>query len=452
MEIGAALKQQMLGVLIDALGKPASSGGQPPAPAPGALVNLVPGDLLTARVLAVRPDGNLTLQLMGQSAKGQMNGQLSGLAIEANLRGVPLPDAARQPGATLQLRVEAAGATPRLSFVALDIPQALSASTVTPITTAEATLQGKSAPVVLANPTAQIVSRAAAEAATRQGSAAPLYADLAALAARHATILPRPVIVLAQALLASRLDAEMPILAGDIKQAIARSGVMQEASLARGDPAILDAKALLMALREALRGAVTPAQLPSDAEPPRRDGAVVAQKAAMPLLATEVDPRTIAATLAMETDHAVERLKLHQIASLPDQRQAGLDPARPQQLNLEIPLAFGQHTAMAGFRIEREKRRNREASQAVDVWGVRFAIDADVLGAVHAHISLSGHKVSVSLWAENPATRGVFTSAMPMLEAALADNALDIGELRVFAGKPTEPARAMQGHFLDRSS
>jgi Flagellar hook-length control protein FliK len=302
------------------------------------------------------------------------------------------------------------------------------------------------------DPVAAAVTRATAEAAVRQGSAAPLYADLAAVLPRAEAALPRPIAALAEAILATRLDGGKPVLAEDLKQAIARSGVLQEANLARGEPAPLDAKALLTTLRDLLRTDAQrftpPAQ---DAEPPRRDGAVTAQKAAAPLLAVETDPKVIAGTLAREADQAVERLKLHQLASLPEPRQAAQDPARPQQLSFELPIALGQQTAMAGFRIEREKRRAREANgQTVDIWGVRFAIDADVLGPVHAHVRLSGQTISVSLWAEDSATHRAFVASVPMLEAALKDNALEIGDLMVFPGRPAEPKRAASGHFLDR--
>jgi Flagellar hook-length control protein FliK len=454
MDIGAALKQQMLGVLIDALGKPASGAAQSAVPA--ALKDLPPGAALSATVVSVRPDGRLVLQIKGQTAPPAL--------LQAEIRGAAVPEAARQPGTVLQLKVETAGQTPRLSFVAVDSPPAPQASNAAPQASAPATAAVRNAaplgnirpasisPQLAPDPVTHVIARAATQAAAHQGSAAPLYADLAALTARPDNDLPRPLVALAQALLASRLDGERPIGADDLRQAVARSGILQEASLARGEPAPLDTKALLTSLRDMLRGDGHPAPHPADAEPPRRDGAVSAQKPVQAQIAAETDPKAIVATLAREADHAVERLKLHQIASLPEQRAAGPDHIRPQQLNFELPIAFGQQTAMAGFRIEREKRRNREHSQPVDVWGVRFAIDADVLGPVHAHVRLTGDKVSVSLWAEDAATRSAFTAAMPMLEAALADNALDIGDLMIFAGRPAEPARPAAGHFLDRTS
>ncbi len=451
MDIVAAIQQQMLGVLIEALGKPSASTGQSTNTPAGAPIDLSAGETITARVAAVKPDGSLVLTIKGQT-------------VQAEIKGSILPEAARQPGATIQLRVETAGQTPHLAFLAVDAQTARPVQTpsspvpLIPVQSVRIANPALAAPLAPPpDPVAAAVTRATTEAAARQGSAAPLYADLAALASRPEAALPRPIVALAQAILASRLDGDRPVTAVDLKQAIAQTGIAHEASLARGDPAVLDAKTLLTTLRDLLRNDAPRFTTPSpDAEPPRRDGAVLAQRATTPLLAVETDPKVITTTLAREVDQAVERLKLHQIASLPEQRVS--DPARVQQLSFELPVAFGQQTAMAGFRIEREKRRAKEANgQPIDIWGVRFAIDADLLGPVHAHVRLAGQTISVTLWAEDAATHGAFVAAIPMLEAALADNALEIGELMVFPGRPAEQKRtsrghSLQGHFLDRSS
>jgi hypothetical protein len=447
MDPVAAIKQQMLAVLIDAVGKPSTASGQAhttPAATPAA--SLTAGETVTATVTAARANGDLVLSMKGQ-------------AVLAQVSGSELPPAARTVGATIQLKVETAGLTPRLSLVDAQPPRT-AASPASPI--AQKTVLPDLAVRIVSpsaqslsqpDPLASAIARTTADAASRQGSAAPLYANLAELTARADAPLPRPVAVLAEAILGQRLDGNKPVTAEQVRQAVAQSGLLQETAAARSEPAPLDAKALLSTLKELLR-ADAPRFVPSspDAEPPRHDSPVTAQRAVAASLAGEKDPSVIAGTLARETDQAVERVKLHQIASLPDQRPLPGEPARPHQLSFEIPIAFAQQTAMAGFRIEREKRRKAENGQPIDIWGVRFAIDADGIGPVHAHVRLAGQTVSVSLWAEDKATHGAFLAAVPMLEAALADSALDIGDVAIFAGRPAEPRRAAAGRFLDRSS
>lgn len=443
MDPVAAIKQQMLAVLIDALGKPSTVSGQATT-TPGATPanGLSAGETVTATVTAAKTNGDLVLNLKGQIVLAQVSGS-------------ELPPAARAVGAAIQLKVETAGPPPRLSLVGAEPPRT-AASPASPITPNTSTpdlavrIVGSNAQ---ADPLASAIARTTAEAASRQGSAAPLYANLANLTARADAPLPRPIAVLAEAILGQRIDGEKPVTADLIRQAVAQSGLLRESAAARGAPPSLDAKALLSTLKELLRSDA-PRFLPSgpDAEPPRFDSPVTAQKAVAASLAGEKDPALIAGTLSREADQAIERVKLHQIASLPDQRPVPGELARPHQLSFEIPIAFAQQTAMAGFRIEREKRRKAESGQPIDIWGVRFAIDADGIGPVHAHVRLAGQTISVSLWAEDKATHGAFLASVPLLEAALADSALDIGDVAIFAGRPAELRRAAAGRFLDRST
>jgi hypothetical protein len=447
MDIVTAIKSQMLGQLIEALGKPSSAASSTGVSSTNtaASLGLVTGETIVATVASQNPNGTLLLQIKGKW-------------VNADLRGTSLPSAAREAGAQLQLKVEVAGDTPRLSFVTVEqqakAPAQPNLSQITPATIRLVSASTAPPPSsATPNRVADVISRVTTDAATRQGSAAPLYADLAALTSRGDIALPKPLERLAALLLSNRLQGDAPITADALKQSIARSGVFQEAQLANGEASKIDSKALLLGLRELLKSETLPvSSSPSNTEPPRRDGALTSQKAPPPTLANESDPKVISSTLARETDQAVERLKLHQIASLPDQRIPPSDQQRPQQLNFELPVALAQHTALAGFRIERDKPRTSKNGQAIDCWGVRFAIDADVLGPVHAYVRLAGQTISVSLWAEQADTHKALVDAIPMLEAALSQNALDIGELVVFSGKPAEAKHATSSHFLDRRS
>ncbi len=297
-----------------------------------------------------------------------------------------------------------------------------------------------------------VVQATAAAAAPRQASAAALFAELAPLVERADTPLPPAAVATARVLLDTRLDGDRPIAPEVLKDAIQRAAVPAEALVARGEPATPDVKTMIVALRNLLALAdrrPAPGAPEPDAEPPHRDGGPAAIRPALPRLGPEAEPQTVVAAIAREADQAVERTRLHQIASLPDTRPA--EQAR-QHLSFDLPVALGQQTAIAGFRIEREKRRGKNADNGpIDSWGVRFAIDADGLGPVQAHLRLTGNAVSVSLWAEDTATRQQFLESLPTLEAALAESALDIGELAILGGRPAEP-KPQAGLFLDRSS
>ncbi len=445
MDIGAALKAQMLGQLMDVLGQPGAA--VTPVSLATALQSgaLPPGTPLQARVLAAGADGTLTLALGRQ----QLTARIDGAALPAN---------ARQPGALLTLTVAAGtatGAEPRLNFLAATPP----ANTAATLRMAEIS----TAPPAPAAQRQVTIHEATAQAALRQGSAAPLFADLAALVARPAGApLSTQVLALASALLATRLDGAQPITAEAVKAALQATGVLHEANMARSAAPVLDAKALLTLLKTALEPKGTSPETPpvraeaARPEPPRADGPVTAQRAALPSLATEPRAEVITATLAREVTEASDRLRLHQIASLPEAQSKSDTGPTTRQLNLELPIALGQQTAMAGLRVERDRRRRAASGDALDSWGVRFAIDAEGIGPVQAHLRLQGASISVSLWAEEADTHRHFVEALPHLEAALREGALEVQDLRVFPGRPAEVQRLAEGgksgRFLDRSS
>jgi Flagellar hook-length control protein FliK len=441
MDIGAALKAQMLGQLMDVLGKPGAA--VTPVSLAAALQSgaLKAGTPLQARVLSAGADGTLTIAL------GQQQ-------LTARIDGAALPASARQSGALLTLSVASGaepGAEPRLSFIA-----------ATPPANTPATPRVAETPPAPPSPAAQrqtAISAATVQAAARQGSAAPLFADLAALITRPGGVpLPASVLALASALLATRLDGTQPITGEALKTALQASGLLHEASSARSAAPVLDAKALLTLLKAALEPKGTSPETASSRaegarpEPPRADGPVTAQKAALPSLATEPRAEVITATLTREVTEASDRLRLHQIASLPEAQPKSDTVPATRQLNLELPIALGQQTTIAGLRVERDRRRRSVSGEALDTWGVRFAIDADGIGPVHAHLRLQGASISVSLWAEDAGTHRLFVEALPHLEAALRESALEVQDLMVFSGRPAEAQRPAEGRLLDRSS
>jgi hypothetical protein len=450
MDIVQVIRAQMLGQLIDAVGgSAAAKGGAPQTQAAPPDALLTAGRTLTATVLGEAAGGKLALRIGGQAFVADTGG------------ASPLPAEARLPGATLRLSVEAGGALPRLALASFSPPpEGLSRPPAGPIadaplvrlTAMPAAQQTQTAPTSPPGPLQAALKEAVAAAAARQGGAAPLYANLAAVADRTDSPLPLAARGIASLLLGGRIDGERPVTAEAVRQAVAMAA---GGAMATPD-APPDVKTLLAVLKAVLpREAEQPPAARSEPppEPPRRDSPPHAQRPAATLLHAETDARTIAATLHRDADQALERAKLHAYAGLPDARPAGQAEAqRPQQMQIELPVAFGQQTAMMGLKVERDPRRRRENGDPVDVWGIRFAIETDEIGAVHAHLRLAGRTLNVSLWADDAATQGAFVDALPLLEAALRDAALEVDEIAVFGGRPQEATKPAAGHFLDVSS
>jgi hypothetical protein len=186
--------------------------------------------------------------------------------------------------------------------------------------------------------------------------------------------------------------------------------------------------------------------------PPIRGALPAAQPIAQPTIAPHAPLETTAHHLLDDTDAAIARQTLLQVASLPDRvdTSSKADMTAPRW-NFEIPFATPQGTAMAQFEISRDGGE-QEVEAAKRVWRARFSLDVEPAGPVHALISLSGEKTSVRLWAERSATAEQLRAGMSELTQALSRAELQPGDIVIQDGAPTqaEPA-ARAGHFLDRA-
>jgi hypothetical protein len=184
--------------------------------------------------------------------------------------------------------------------------------------------------------------------------------------------------------------------------------------------------------------------------PPFRGSETSAQSVALPSLAADDAPTTIAHRLIEDTDAALARQTLLQVASLPvDVPGAKTDPTVPRW-NFEIPFATPQGTAVAQFEISRDGAGN-EVKAASRVWRARFSLNVEPSGPVHALVSLSGGRTSVRMWAERPATAAQLRINAPQLSHALREAALEPGDIVIGEGAPPKAAPPPAGHFLDRA-
>jgi len=186
--------------------------------------------------------------------------------------------------------------------------------------------------------------------------------------------------------------------------------------------------------------------------PPFRAALPSAQPAVPPSLTLDMPLAAGVHHLLDDTDAAIARQTLLQVASLPDRADiAGprTDPAAPRW-NFEIPFATAAGTAIAQFEISRDGT-GREIDAAKRVWRARFSLDVEPAGPIHALISLSGDKTSVRMWAERPATAMQLRAGASQLSQALSRAELQPGDIVIRDGAPLQPSPAPAGHFLDRA-
>jgi hypothetical protein len=195
-----------------------------------------------------------------------------------------------------------------------------------------------------------------------------------------------------------------------------------------------------------------PRTAPPPPPPPYRGAPPAVQPAVAPSLALPADPTAVGETLLAETDAALARQTLLQAASLPDRA----DPQAPRleatgpRWNFEIPFATPHGTAVAQFEIARD-HQSAPTEDAARVWRVRFTLDVEPMGPVHAHIALAGPRATVSLWAERGPSAARLREQAALLRDALNEAEFEAGDVIVREGAPPH-ARAAAGRFLDRAS
>jgi hypothetical protein len=186
--------------------------------------------------------------------------------------------------------------------------------------------------------------------------------------------------------------------------------------------------------------------------PPFRGALPSAQPVASPSISPHAPLAATAHQLLGDTDAAIARQTLLQVASLPDRADipgTTIDNSAPRW-NFEIPFATPHGTAMAQFEISRDGG-DREAEAAKRVWRARFSLDVEPAGPVHALVSLVGNKTAVRMWAERPATAAQLRAGAAQLSQALSRAELTPGDIVIRDGAPPQRAPARAGHFLDRA-
>ena len=186
--------------------------------------------------------------------------------------------------------------------------------------------------------------------------------------------------------------------------------------------------------------------------PPFRGALPSAQPVAAPSIAPGAPLATSVRHLLDDTDSAIARQTLLQVASLPghaDPTVSRLDPTVPRW-NFEIPFVMPQGTAVAQFEISRDGTGN-EIEAAKRAWRARFSLDVEPAGPVHVMVSLAGERTSVRMWAERPATVEQLQAGVSQLSQALTRAELLPGDIVIRIGAPAQSASALAGHFLDRA-
>ena len=374
-------------------------------------------------------------------------------SLDENLSGGDIQNAVQKSGLFLEASlasgsIPATGSAPDLKAALIVLRQTLAAAvepaeTATPLTSAAAAASADGAKPI-------VVSPALAPSQPAEAGAHQLLSEVS----------PQ---------LSTQLVPELRLPLPEAAAGDSSKLLIAQALLGAG-PRTVTSGAALNLLQEAMqampRAAANPADVitspqgrsvqgtaSTNTPPPPFRGAL---PSAQPVVSPSIEPNApLSSTvhhLIDDTDGALARQTLLQVASLPDRPDANvnrIDQSVPRW-NFEFPFVTPQGTAMAQFEISRDGG-GVEVEAAKRTWQARFSINVEPAGPVHALISLSGERTSVRMWAERPQTAAQLRAGASELGQALSKAELSPGDIVIREGAPPQPTPAKAGHFLDRA-
>jgi hypothetical protein len=420
----------------------------------GATPDLKAALIVLRQVLATALNGATATQsaLTTQSALATPGAPALAAAVQ---QGVTSPAATVQQGATPTAAVTPQGTTSTVAVAQQGTtPVAVAPAQGTPpsiqVSSQPVTIIADSKTLTTVSPALAplLASEIAVSAVSLQGAVVPVAPDILNFSAVNQIISPAATPAVAAARPAASSAAinllQEALQAGPLTAANLSGLGFEDSQMLSLLPAVAGARATRIDDGEFAR---------TNVPPPPIGGALPAAQPVMPAtLVSNSSSETAIHHLLADTDGAIARQTLLQVASLPDRIDAGgvrVDQA-PPRWNFEIPFAMSQGTAMAQFEISRDAAGN-EVDGANRVWRARFSLDVEPAGPVHALVSLSGDKTSVRMWAERPATAAQLRAGTAQLSQALSKADLQPADIVIRDGTPPRPAPARAGHFLDRA-
>jgi len=116
-------------------------------------------------------------------------------------------------------------------------------------------------------------------------------------------------------------------------------------------------------------------------------------------------------------------------------------PAKAPDLSLELLLAGEAKPVHVEFHIGADPEQSHEESEGQD-HSLRFSLETEGTGPVHASLTLSGQTVRVTLWAEDDEFAARLIEHRDLLDERLAANGLDLNNFQIRRGLP--PSRRGQ--------
>ena len=134
--------------------------------------------------------------------------------------------------------------------------------------------------------------------------------------------------------------------------------------------------------------------------------------------------------LLQQTEAALARVQLSQLASLPREGERGL-----VEWLFDIPVRRGDDIDFWSARMLRDNEENSGNSDEGASWSVQLAFDLPGLGPMQAQIQLHGERVSTHFWATEIDTLPLLREHLHELRSSFNEVGLEVGDIDCQAGQ-----------------
>ena len=154
--------------------------------------------------------------------------------------------------------------------------------------------------------------------------------------------------------------------------------------------------------------------------------------------------------LGKTLEGGLSRIHLNQMDSILS-RHSGADPAQTTPtwvLDLPVQTSHGQQ--QVNLRIEEHARQQENATARQ--WIVQLAFDLHELGKFAANLTIIGHSVAATLWAEHEQTHRTVSREMDTLRAGLESVGVRVTEMQCCLGVPPTRSGLLDQRLVDTHS
>ena len=174
-------------------------------------------------------------------------------------------------------------------------------------------------------------------------------------------------------------------------------------------------------------------------QPPMRGTMPTAQPRTEPSLEQGSSNSKVVNELRQQTEAALSRLQLSQVAST-----AAKEPDGVREWLLELPVQHEEKSTLVQMRIRRDPNKNNQAFEEDGTWSVMLALNSDHYGELHSRITLSGENVMVNFWAEQKGLSKEINNKLEVLQASLRNSGLNANGFACYHGTPPDTNSASQ--------